>query len=191
MNKTTRCLVFIALYSAMAVMFDYLNQFIPFLKMPNGGSINIAVIPVFVASYQLGWKSGVVTGLLWWLIGLMFGLNNFMVSPMQVALDYVIPAIICGFASFFPRLGKLSNLYTGITATMILKFASHLIAGAIFWFPEGEAAGSAGAWIYSLNYNIWYNLATLIVAIILTPLLIKRLERLSIVKFTSIKQKGV
>lgn len=189
MNKTTRTLVFIALYAAMAVVFDYLNQFIPFLQMPQGGSINIAVIPVFIASYQLGWKEGIVTGLLWWLIGLMFGLNNYMVSPMQTVLDYVIPAIICGFASALPRIGSISNVYVGITVTMLLKYVSHVLAGVYFWFPEGEAAGTIGAWFYSLNYNAWYNLATLVVAIIATPILIKMLNNSSVTRFSAIKSK--
>ncbi len=71
---------------------------------------------------------------------------------------------------------------------MLLKFISHVIAGAIYWFPEGEAAGSSAAWIYSINYNLWYNLATLLVAIIVTPILIKRLRKVTASKFIGIKE---
>ncbi len=101
----TRDIVYIAFYCALAVLFDYANQFIPFLQMPNGGSINLAVIPVFIASYHLGATKGIVTGLLWWLIGLTLGLNNYMVSFSQTAFDYIIPAMIIGFASMMPKLG--------------------------------------------------------------------------------------
>jgi thiamine transporter len=59
---------------------------------------------------------------------------------------------------------------------MILKFASHVLAGVYYWPPEGAARGSAAAWTYSLGYNLWYNLATLIVALIITPLLISRIS---------------
>ncbi len=183
----TRDIVYIALYCALAVALDYCNQFIPLLQMPNGGSINLSVIPIFVASYHLGAASGVVTGLLWWLIGLTLGLNNYMVSPLQTAFDYIIPAMIVGAAAIIPKLGRVSNLITGMIGVMILKYLSHVISGAVYWFPEGEAAGSMGAWIFSLNYNLWYNLATLIVAIVITPILVNRLRKISSTKFRGIK----
>ena len=69
-------LCYMALYVALAVVLDYVSALIPFLQMPNGGSINLAVIPVFVASYHLGAKKGVAVGLLWWLVGFMMGFNN-------------------------------------------------------------------------------------------------------------------
>ena len=179
-------MVFIALYAALALVLDYVSALIPFLQMPQGGSINLAVIPVFVASYQLGWKGGAATGLVWWLVGWIMGLNSWYVSPMQYALDYIIPAAICGFASAMPRIGKLSNIYTGVAAMMILKFASHVLSGVYYWPPEGAARGSVPAWTYSLGYNLWYNLATMIVALILVPLLINRLRRIR-KDFTGIK----
>ncbi len=176
-NSTIKDMVFIALYAALALVLDYVSALIPFLQMPNGGSINLAVIPVFVASYQLGWKKGAVTGLMWWLIGTIMGLNSWYLTPMQYALDYIVPAAICGFAAALPKLGKISNIYTGVTVTMILKFASHVLSGVYYWPPEGAARGSVPAWTYSVGYNIWYNLATMIVALILVPLLIGRLSR--------------
>ncbi|MBQ7889816.1 MAG: energy-coupled thiamine transporter ThiT [Erysipelotrichaceae bacterium] len=178
MNKTTRDLIFIAFYVAMAVVLDIVSAMIPFLQMPQGGSINLAVIPVFVASYHLGWKKGVVTGLLWWLVGFLMGGNNWFVDPMQYALDYLIPAVICGLAAILPRIGKISNVYSGVVVMMILKFASHVLSGVYYWPPEGAAQGSIGAWTYSLGYNFYYNLATLIVAILVVPVLIQRLSKL-------------
>lgn len=167
-----------AFYAALALALDYVSQMIPFLQMPNGGSINLAVIPVFVASYHLGWKKGAVTGLLWWLIGFLMGLNNWFVDPFQYALDYIIPAMICGLASLMPKIGKISNLYSGVIVMMILKYASHVLAGVYYWPPEGAARGSWAAWVYSLGYNAGYNLATLIVALIVVTLLVNRLAKI-------------
>ncbi len=184
----TRDIVYIAFYCALAVAFDYITQFIPLLQMPNGGSINLAVIPVFVSSYHLGVGKGMATGLLWWLIGLTLGLNNYMVSPMQTLFDYIIPAVIVGAASIAPKVYKISNVYTGVIIMMMLKYASHVIAGAVYWFPEGEASGTAGAWMYSLGYNLWYNLVTLIIAAILTSIIVRRLSAVSKTKFIGVKQ---
>ena len=176
MNKT-RDLIFISFYTALAVVLDIVSGLIPFLQMPQGGSINLAVVPVFVASYHLGWKKGIVTGLLWWLVGFLMGGNNWFVDPMQYALDYLVPAVICGLASIMPKIGKLSNVYSGVVVMMVLKFASHLLSGVYYWPPEGAARGSIGAWSYSFGYNLWYNLATLVVALILVPILVNRFEK--------------
>lgn len=173
----TRDLIFIAFYVALAIVLDYISTLIPFLQMPQGGSINLAVIPIFVASYHLGWLKGMAAGLLWWLVGLLFGMNNYFVDPCQYALDYIVPAAICGMAAMMPRIGKLSNLYSGVVIMMILKFAAHLLSGVYYWPPEGAVRGSAAAWTYSIGYNLWYNVATMIVALILVPLLIHRLSK--------------
>ena len=186
MNKT-RDLIFMSFYAALACVLDYVSAMIPFLQMPQGGSINLAVVPVFAASYHLGWRKGIFTGLLWWLVGFILGGNRWFLNPAQYALDYLIPAAVCGLASIMPKIGKLSNVSTGIVSTMILKYASHLLSGVYFWPPEGAVHGSAAAWVYSLGYNFWYNLATLIVSIVIVPLLIHRISRHRN-DFTGIKQ---
>ncbi len=176
-NIKVKDLVLMAFYAALALVLDYVSAMIPFLQMPQGGSINLAVIPVFVASYHLGWKKGIATGLLWWLIGFLMGLNNWFVDPMQYALDYIIPAVICGMAALLPRIKNIPNIYSGVVVMMIIKFISHVLSGVYYWPPEGAARGSMAAWTYSLGYNLWYNLATLIVALIIVPLIIKRLSK--------------
>lgn len=193
MNKTRNevlDLVFMAFYVALSVVLSYVNEVLPIIQMPNGGSLEYAVIACFVASYHLGWKKGVLVSLISWGIGTMFGMHNYMVSFPQTMLDYVIPYGLLGLASAFPKikLGNvtLSNIYTGITGCMFLKYVSHVLAGVYFWFPEGEAAGSLAAWIYSAwTYNLGYNLITLIIALILTPLLIKSVRKT--VNFIGIK----
>lgn len=177
MNRKTRTLIFIAMYVALAVVLDYVSELIPFLQMPQGGNINLALISVFMASYHLGWKNGIITGLLWWLVGFMMGQNRWYLTPIQYILDYIGPAIVCGFAAAFPKVSKVSNVFTGVTVTMVLKYFIHTLAGVYFWFPETTYAGSAASWIYSLGYNLWYNLATLIICVILVPILVKALNR--------------
>lgn len=172
MNNKTKDYVLMAMYAALAMALKYVGEFIPFLQMPQGGSIEIELIPIFMASYQLGWKKGVITGLVWWLMGFMMGFNNWYLTPVQYVLDYIVPLSICGLASLIPN---IKNLYLGVIVTMVLKYMSHVLAGVYFWFPETTYAGSLESWVYSLGYNVWYCLATAIVCIIVVPVLAKRL----------------
>ena len=194
MGKTRKLildLVYMAFYVALGLVLTYLNELLPIIQMPNGGSLEYAVISCFIASYHLGWKNGVLVSFLTWLIGTMFGFHWWFVSWPQVALDYIIPYAFLGIASVFPKIKigsfTLSNIYTGITGCMLIKYASQVLSGVYFWFPEGEAAGSVAAWIYSMwTYNLGYNLVTLIVALILTPPLIKSVRKT--VNFIGIKE---
>ena len=195
MNKTRNeilSLVFMAFYVALAVTLSYINNIMPIIQMPNGGSVELMVIAIFIASYHLGWKKGVLVGLLSWLVGIMFGLSNYFVTLPQILLDYTIPFVCLGFASLFPsiKIGRFSfsNLYTGISACMFLKYASHVLAGVYFWFPEGEAAGSLAAWIYSAwTYNLGYNLATYIAAILIVPILVRAVTQSKTIEFIGLK----
>lgn len=174
-SKTIRMMTYLALYAALSVVLKYCSQIIPILQMPQGGSIELEYIAIFIASYHLGWKKGLITGLLAWFLGFLFGFNNWFLNPMQYALDYVIPVLVCGMAStLFPI--KKWNLYGGVTVAMILKYISTVLSGVYYWPPEGSVAGSGAAWVYSLSYNAWYNLATLIVCIVLVPLLYKSIS---------------
>ena len=188
MNNKTKNIAFIGLYAALAIVLQYVSSLIPFLQMPKGGNIDLGVIPIFMASYQLGYKTGILTGLLCWLLAWIVGISGqwFLTIP-QYLLDYLIPVSICGIASLFPKIGKISNIYTGITASMILKYIAHVLSGVYWWFPETTYAGSLASWIYSLTYNLYYNLATLIVAIIVVQILVNRLSS-GTIKFVGLKK---
>lgn len=182
MNNKTRKISMIALYSALAVVLGIIEEIIPIFKMPNGGNISLAIIPILICSFHLGWKSGTISGLLWWIIGFITGQDYYMVSLPQIIFDYIIPSVICGMASIVPNIKRLPNYYVGIIVTIIIRFLSFFISGVYFWMPEGEAAGSIAAIIYSFNYNIYYNLATMIVAVIVVPIILKKLKKAKIIK---------
>ncbi len=186
-KNQTLDLSFMGAYIALAVVLEYVNKLIPFLQMPQGGSINLAVIPVYLASYHLGFKKGLIVGAGWWLVGFIFGEYKYYLNPMQYTLDYFVPMLIVGLASIFPKVGRISNLYTGVFVSGIIRFLSTLVSGAIYWPPENSVAGSTLAWINSFSYNLYYNLATLIVAIILVPLVIDSLKATKY-KFTFVKK---
>ncbi len=167
-------MAYMALYAALYIVLWYVGEFIPFLQMPQGGSIEIEFAAIFIASYHLGWKYGIFTALLSWLIQFALGGASWFLNPMQYILDYIVPLVVCGIASVYWR-GK-GKYVIGVSVGMILKYISTVLSGVYFW-AEGMAAGSKEAWIYSLGYNLWYNLATCVVCMILVPFLLQRLQK--------------
>ncbi|NLH63988.1 MAG: hypothetical protein GX478_07325 [Erysipelotrichaceae bacterium] len=171
-----RIMAYMAFYSALYVVLWYVSKLIPFLVMPDGGSIELEYIALFVASYHLGWKKGLGVGALSWLLVFLFGGEKFFLSPIQYCLDYFVPFAVIALACVFAGHTKY-NYYIGVVVSMLLKWFSNVISGVFFYFPEGSAAGSWAAWTYSITYNTWYNLATMIICVIAVPLLVKALKK--------------
>ncbi len=178
-NEKTRELTFMALYVALYIVFWYLGKLVPFLQMPQGGSIELQFAVLFVASFHLGWKKGIAVSMLSWLAELILGGANWYLNPMQYLLDYILPLAAAGAADLFAK-GK-NRYILGVVIAMILKYASTVLSGVYFWPPENGVAGSGAAWVYSLSYNLWYNLATCVVCVILAPILLKHLKRMKLI----------
>ena len=177
-NEKLRDMTYIAAYAAIYVVLWWVGKFIPFLQMPQGGSIELQLIAIFISSYHLGWKKGIGVAMLCWLITFILGSGRWYLNPMQYALDYFIPLLVVGLASLYFKNDK--KYIVGVVIGMVLKFMSNVLSGVYYWPPEDGPAGSLAAWIYSLSYNSGYNLVTLIICVILVPLLINRLKKVNI-----------
>ena len=175
MNKTKR-ISLISLYCALAIVFDYIKSFIPFLNMPSGGSINIALIPIVICSFHLGVLDGILTGILWWLISSVLGLNPYYLNIFQYIVDYILPSAIIGICSLFYKKKNIYEVESGIVFMMLCRTFLLVLSGALFW-PDDVAANSLAAWSASLVYNLPYSIATMIMLVIIIPIVLKSLKR--------------
>ncbi|MBR3227097.1 MAG: energy-coupled thiamine transporter ThiT [Erysipelotrichaceae bacterium] len=176
MKNKTRELVLIAMFIALAIVLDYVKEMLPFLNMPQGGSVNIALIPVVVGSFVLGWKKGLFIGFMWWLLTFVLGLNRWFISIPQYLLDYIVPSCIVGISSIFYKKKTVVGAVAGIVLAMVIRTLSIIISGAIYW-PGDAASNSAAAWAGSFAYNLPYSIATAIMLVIVTPLILKAIKK--------------
>lgn len=175
--KKTQKLILISIYVALSIALDITKEFMPFLNMPSGGSVNIALIPIALSSFHLGNRSGILVGLLWFTISSLIGLNKYFVSFGQIIFDYIIPSIILGASAIFYKKRKFIEVEMGILLMMIIRTFSIVLSGAVYWFDSSTASGSYEAWIGSIVYNLPYSLATLVMLMIVIPLLLNSLKK--------------
>lgn len=184
-SKTIRLMVFVALYAALAIVLDYVKEVIPFTSIwANGGSIDISLIPLVFASIHLGWKWGVVTGLLQFVASIAIGATKLYFAPYSPVLgflcDYIIPCVIMGMASFMmsrtKRGANVVKLEIGIVITMAIRILSQVVSGVYCWV-EASDIGTAAAWAFSAQYNLSYGVPTLIMLVIVMPLLYTAFEK--------------
>lgn len=168
-------ITYMAAYVALYIILKYVGAFIPFLAMPNGGSIEIELIVLFIASFHLGYAKGLAVAVISLLVQFLF-FPMYIISPLQFLFDYFFPLAVCGMAAFISH-EKLWQQELAIVVMMLLKTLCTVISGAYFWMESGVVAGSAPAWIFSITYNYPYNLATMVVCMILVPVVYRRLKK--------------
>lgn len=176
-NKTL-FLVEIAIFTALGYVLHLASDFIFSRIWPQGGSISIEMVPIFLMAFRWGLKGGLLTGLL---LGVLQGiLGGYIIHPVQGLMDYPVAYAVVGLAGIFAS--KVKDAVTGhhrgkwmlyvalgILIGSFLRFVSHVISGIVF-FSQGEAA--VPALKISLIYNGTYMLPSFILSAIVVILVI-------------------
>lgn len=152
MDKKVKILTEMAVAVALATILNFL----PLWKMPQGGTISLEMLPVFIIALRWGIGPGFMSGIAYGLLQLAFG--AYIVHPVQLILDYPLPYMLVGLAGLFSfKIKKLESkaLYGWLLLAVLLggitRLGAHILSGAIFfgqYAPEGQ-----NVWLYSIIYN--------------------------------------
>ncbi|MEH7220441.1 energy-coupled thiamine transporter ThiT [Bacillus toyonensis] len=98
-NTNLQAIIESAILAAFAMVIDILPLSI---KLPTGGSISFAMIPIFIIAYRWGFKSAFLGGLVWGLLQIVVG-DAYILTPVQAFIEYFIAFAFIGFAGLFYR----------------------------------------------------------------------------------------
>ena len=154
-NSKTRIICEAAIFIAMAEILSLIKLY----EFPNGGSINLGMLPIilFAARHGCGWGS---------LAGLVF--------------DYFLAFTALGFgAGLFAR--RRWSVFYGTVIGGLLRFLAHYLVGALVWgkYMPDEFFGMSmtSPWFYSLLYNGSYMLPDIILCAVVFALLYRPLKK--------------
>ncbi len=157
----------IAMMAALAMVFDSIVIF----TAPQGGSVSLVMLPIFLIAFRRGIKDGLMTGFLLGVLQIIF--KVYYVHPMQVLLDYIVAFSGLGLAGIFTSAVKknimngqkkqgIMYLLMGAFVGSAVRFSAHFLAGIIFYgafAPVGTPVA-----MYSLIYNAWYMVPSFIIS---------------------------
>lgn len=152
MNSKTRTLCEAAMLLAVAQVLSYIN----FSRMPDGGSITFAMVPVVLFGVRHGFKWGALAGFVYGLMQYFIG-GGISIDWTTMICDYLIAYTLLGAgAGVFHR--KQFGVFYGTLLGGGLQFLSSYLVGVFIWgqwMPE-EFLGMTMTtpWIYSFIYNI-------------------------------------
>jgi thiamine transporter len=135
-----------------------------FFRLPQGGSINLGMIPIFWLALRRGWRIGIFGGAVFGLVDL--AISPFIVHPAQFILDYPLAFALLGLAGFFQKYAVVGVIIGGIG-----RFLSHFVSGVVY-FADYAPVGM-GPEIYSAVYNGTYIIPSIIICAIAISLLQK------------------
>lgn len=170
MRMATKDLVKMAIYLSLFAVLDLASNSFRLFAMPQGGSLGLGVIALLVASYDIGFKKGLMVGLMSVIMQYITLRPPTFIGFGQFLLDYILAFGIYGLACLFPSLykDKAYPIMPGILITNVLRLFFHTLGGVLYWQTP---------WKASFTYNASYMIPTLLLCLVLVPLIYKRLPR--------------
>ena len=163
-----------AILLALALVLNALKL----IQFTNGGSVDLAMIPIFF--FAIRW--GVGPGLL---VGFAFGLLQMFIDGaiawgwQSLLLDYLVAFTPLGLAGLFRY--RRGGIFAGTLLGCILRFIVHYISGvtiyAIVAPTELFAMTFTEPWMYSLAYNGSYMLVDTVICLVVFALLYNPLRK--------------
>jgi len=98
-NTNLQAMIESAILAAFALIIDILPLSI---KLPTGGSVSFAMIPIFIIAYRWGFKTAFLGGLIWGLLQIVVG-DAYILTPVQAFIEYFVAFAFIGFAGLFYR----------------------------------------------------------------------------------------
>ena len=161
MDSRIRLLAEISMAVAMALVLSQLRLF----RMPAGGSVTLAMLPLLVIGLRWGGYPGIMAGVVFGILRLFLG--AYVVHPAQFLLDYPVAYGMIGLVGFVP-----GPRLVAISAAGLGRLMMHVLSGVIFF--SGAVVG-VDAWVASLIYNVTYLVPEMVLAAAVALPLLNRL----------------
>ncbi len=198
-NERVRIIVEIGLTVALAAVLNTIQ----FWRMPLGGNVSLAMLPVFILAIRRGVGVGVLAGGLYGVVD--YFAEPYFVHWVQILLDYPLAFAGLGAAGVGTRAWRRATasgranlaLWTVVLPSFMLgatlRYVSHFVSGVVFFataelggpLPEGAGAFQDLASLklvaaYSAVYNLYIPVSLVLcfaAAAVLLPIIARVLDQ--------------
>ena len=155
-------IVFVAMGGALALVSHSI------FSLPQSGSINLGMVPIFWLALRRGPKIGIFAGAVLGIVDL--AIEPTVVNPAQFILDYPLAFACLGLAGLFRRFQTVGPV-VGVVVGGTGRFLSHFTSGVTYF------ANYAPPGMSPIVYSILYNGSYMVPSIIICAFVIFLLQR--------------
>ena len=163
-----------AIMVAAATALSYLK----FFELPQGGSVCIGMLPIFLYCVRWGLKDGLLASFAYGLLQLIFD-GAYAWGWASMLLDYLVAFTMLGFAGLFAR--KKGGIFIGTVVGCVLRFIVHFISGITIYriFEPTELFNVTwlNPYLYSAAYNGSYVAIDMVICLVIFAVMYKPLKK--------------
>lgn len=168
--ETTNAKTFSAkqlVFSAVALALGFVTSYVKIIDMPWGGSVTLcSMLFITLIGYWYGPKIGLTAGFAYGILQFLQGGGSFILSPMQVCMDYIFAFAALGLSGFFSQ--KKNGLIKGYLFAVFVRGLFHTVGGYLYWMDYmPESFPESFAFLYPFAYNYAYLLIEGFVTIVI------------------------
>lgn len=171
---TLRALCEGAIFVAMAQVLGYIKLF----SLPNGGSITLNMLPIFIYCARWGFGPGMLASVALSLLQLLLD-GAYAWGWQSIIGDYILAYSLLGLAGLFHK--ARFGFFIGSVVGTLARFVCAWVVGATVWgeyMPDNFFGMTmTNPWFYSALYNGSYLLVNLLLCLLVGALLWKGLEK--------------
>ena len=159
-----------AILVALATALSYVKLF----ELPQGGSVCIGMLPIFLYCVRWGWRNGFMASFAYGLLQLLFD-GAYAWGPTSMLMDYLLAFAVLGVSGFFRK--TKGGIYIGTVVGCLCRFVIHFISGVTIYriYAPVELFNTTftNPWIYSAAYNGSYVAIDMVLCLVIFALLAK------------------
>lgn len=163
-----------AIMVAIAQILGYLKLY----ELPNGGSITVGMLPIFVYCARWGFGPGMLASFAYSLLQLFLD-GAYAMGWQSMIGDYILAFTVLGLAGLFHK--AKGGFFIGTVVGCVARFLVHWIVGATIWaeyMPDTFFGMTmTSPWIYSILYNGSYMLADMVIVLVIGAILWKPMKK--------------
>ena len=125
-NLTLRALTEGAVFVALAQILSYLKLF----RLPQGGSITVAMLPIFLYCARWGFGPGILASFVYSVLQLLLD-GAYAWGWQSILGDYIVAYTALGLAGLFHK--QKNGFFVGIVVGCLARLLIHYVVGATVW----------------------------------------------------------
>ena len=171
---TLRALCEGAIFVALAQVLGYIKLF----ELPQGGSVGIGMLPIFIYCARWGFGPGMLASFAYSVLQLLLD-GAYAWGWQSIIGDYILAFTVLGFAGLFHK--QKYGFFIGSAVGSAARFIVHYLTGVLVWgeyMPETFFGMTMTTpWFYSALYNGSYMALDLVMCLLVGWLLWKPLGK--------------